>query len=101
MALARVAAFEGVTSERIEQLRAELTAPGGPPGDVPASEMMVFYDPETERSLAIVLFESEEDYARGDATLSAMPRPSTPGGRVSVGKYEVAIRLTPQTAGLW
>jgi hypothetical protein len=47
---------------------------------------------EAEKSVVIVFFDSEEDYARGDATLSAMPVDETPGTRTAVGKYEVAVR---------
>lgn len=98
MALARVVAFEGVTSERIEQLRREIGESDGPPDDVPATELMILHDPAGEKSLAILLFESEDDYARGDAALDAMPRDGTPGRRVSVAKYEVAMRKTVESA---
>jgi len=98
MALARVVAFEGVTSERMEQLRREIGESGGPPDDVPATELMILHDPAGERSLAIVLFENEDDYARGDATLDAMPTDGTPGRRASVAKYEVAVRMTAEGA---
>ncbi len=94
MALARVVAFEGVTPERIEQLRGEIEGAEGPPEDLPSSELMILYDPSGQRSLAIVLFDNEDDYARGDAALEAMPATDTPGQRLSVDKYEVAIRMT-------
>jgi hypothetical protein len=90
MALARVVAFEGVDAEQIERLRGEIGAT--PPDDVPASELMILHDPQGGRSLAIVIFENEDDYARGDAALDAMPSTETPGRRLSVDKYEVAIR---------
>ncbi len=95
MALARVVAFEGVTKERIEQLRGEITGSGGPPDDVPATELLILHDPAAEKSLAILFFENEDDYAQGDAALDAMPTEGTPGHRLSVDKYEVAIRMTP------
>jgi hypothetical protein len=95
MALARVVAFEGVTQERIEQLRTQITSSDGPPEDVPSTELLILYDAEAEKSLAIVFFENEADYAKGDAALDAMPTEGTPGNRVSIGKYEVAIRMTP------
>ena len=94
MALARVVAFEGVSAERIEQLRTEMSSEEGPPEEIPASELMILHDPEGQKSLAIVIFENEDDYARGDAALDAMPTGDTPGRRVSVGKYEVAIRMS-------
>ncbi len=55
---------------------------------------MVLHDPEGETSLAIVFFDNEDDYRRGDAALDAMPADNTPGSRTSVTKYNVAIRMT-------
>ena len=98
MALARVVAFDGVSAERIAQLRSELEKSDGPPPDVPASELLILHDAAAEKSLAIVFFENEDDYARGDAALSAMPTGETPGNRVSVAKYEVAARMIPSPA---
>jgi hypothetical protein len=92
MALARVVAFDGVTNERIEQLRGEI-GEGGRPDEIPATEIMVLYDPDGQRSLAIVFFDNEEDYRRGDAALGAMPAGDTQGSRCSVDKYTVAIRM--------
>ena len=40
------------------------------------------------------LFESEDDYRRGDEILSAMPAGDTPGQRTSVTKYNVATRMS-------
>jgi hypothetical protein len=67
---------------------------GGRPDDVPATEIIVLHDPEAERSLAILFFDSEDDYRRGDAALNAMPAGDTPGQRTSVTKYEVATRMS-------
>ena len=41
----------------------------------------------------ILFFENEDDYKRGDETLSAMPAGETPGRRTSVSKYNVAFRM--------
>ena len=92
MALARVVEFEGVDSERIAQMRQEMEG-GERPADIPATELMVLHDPESSKSLAIVLFDNEEDYAKGHAALDAMPAGDTPGQRTSVKKYDVAIRM--------
>jgi len=92
MALARVVEFEGVDSERIAQMRQEMEG-GERPADIPATELMVLHDPESSKSLAIVLFDNEEDYAKGHAALDAMPAGDTPGQRTSVTKYDVAIRM--------
>jgi hypothetical protein len=92
MALARVVAFEGVTKERIEELRREIGEQGRP-DEIPATEIMILHDPDAEKSLAIVFFENEEDYRKGDAALNAMPADDTPGSRAAVTRYEVAIRV--------
>ena len=55
---------------------------------------MVLYDREAENALVVLLFETEDDYRRGDELLDAMPSDETPGRRTSVAKYEVAIRET-------
>jgi hypothetical protein len=98
MAFARVVAFEDVTAERIEQLRSQIASSDGPPGDVPANEILILHDPQAEKSLAILFFENEDDYKRGDAALDAMPSGETPGQRVSIDKYEVVIRRTSEVA---
>ena len=92
MALARVVSFEGVTKDRIEHLKGELE--GERPEGMPAAELIVLHDPDAEQSLAIVFFENEEDYRQGDVVLGAMPSGDTPGRRVSVTRYEVAVRRT-------
>jgi hypothetical protein len=94
MAIARVVSFEGVSAERIEQVRREISE-GEQPEGMNASEFLVLHDAEGEKSLAIVFFDSEEDYRRGDEILNAMPTGDTPGRRTSVSRYEVALRLTP------
>jgi hypothetical protein len=67
-----------------------------PPEEIPASEVIILHDPDAERSLAIVFFETEDDYRRGDAALDAMPAGDTPGSRSGVTKYDVAIRMAAQ-----
>ena len=94
MPLARVVSFDGVNKDRIEELRKEI-GEGGRPDEVPATEIIVLHDAEAEKSLAIIFFETEEDYKRGDEALNAMPAGDTPGRRGSVDKYDVAIRATP------
>jgi hypothetical protein len=92
MALARVVTFEGVSKDRVEQMKSEMSGQERP-DNLPASELLVLHDPESERSLVVVFFESEDDYRRGDEALSAMPAGDTPGRRTSVAKYDVAIRM--------
>jgi hypothetical protein len=93
MALARVVSFSGVTKDRVEQLKQQINE-GGRPDDIPATEILILHDPESEASLAIVFFETEDDYRRGDEALNAMPTDDTPGSRSSVTKYNVAVRRT-------
>lgn len=92
MALARVVSFEEVSKERMDEMRSEMEGNERPEG-VPATEIIVLHDAESEKSLAIVFFENEDDYRMGDQALSAMPASDTPGRRTSVTKYDVAARM--------
>jgi hypothetical protein len=93
MALARVVTFEGVNSERMDEMKKEIEG-GERPADIPAKEIIILHDPDGERSIAVLFFENEDDYRRADATLDAMPADETPGRRTSVGKYNVALRMS-------
>jgi hypothetical protein len=93
MALARVVAFDGVSADRIREMEGEMRD-SEPPEGVPAKEIIVLHDADAEKSLVLVFFENEEDYQRGDETLSAMPAGDTPGRRSGVTKYDVAIRMS-------
>jgi hypothetical protein len=92
MALARVVTFDGVDKKRMEEMDREMQD-GQPPEGFPQAEIVVLHDPEAEKSVAIIFFETEEDYQRGDEILSAMPAADTPGKRTSVTKYNVATRM--------
>jgi hypothetical protein len=92
MALARVVMFDGVTRDRIQEMQSEMRD-SEPPEGVPAKEIILLHDPDAEKSVVLLFFESEEDYRRGDETLSAMPAGDTPGERTGVAKYEVALRM--------
>jgi hypothetical protein len=91
VAYARAVTFEGVDRNRIDQLKQQLEQDERPE-DIPATEIILLYDADAEKSLVIVFFETEDDYRRGDETLSAMDPGDTPGRRTSVTKYEVAVR---------
>ena len=73
MALARVVAFDGVTDERIAQLKSQIEGGDPQPEGLNATEMLLLHNSGDAKTLAIVFFDSEEDYARGDEILSAMP----------------------------
>ncbi len=92
MALARVVTFDGVSAENMNELRARMES-GDPPEGMPSSELLILHDADGEQATAIVIFDNEDDYAKGDAILDAMPRGDTPGTRSSVKKYSVAMRM--------
>jgi hypothetical protein len=92
MALARIVSFDGVSPERVEQMKAQMNE--GRPDDIPATEIVMLYDAEAQKAVVVLFFESEADYDRADETLSAMPADATPGQRTSVDRYEVAVRAT-------
>jgi hypothetical protein len=94
MAVARVVSFEGVSKDRMEGMEKEMRE-GQPPEGFPPAEVVVLNDAEAEKSLVILIFETEDDYRRGDEMLNAMPAGETPGRRTSVTKYDVAVRMAP------
>ena len=93
MALARVVSFEGVGSDRIAELKSEIEG-GEQPEGMNATEMLLLHDPDADQALAIVFFENEDDYRKGDEILGGMPTGDTPGRRTGVTKYQVATRMT-------
>jgi hypothetical protein len=93
MPLARVVSFDGVDSGRMAEMQGEMES-SDRPDDVPAKEIVVLHDPEADKAVVILFFDTEEDYQRGDAALNAMPAGDTPGQRTSVAKYQVAFRMT-------
>ena len=92
MALARVVTFEGVNQERMDELNRQMES-GDPPEGMPPAELLVLHDPGAEKSIAIVIFENEDDYKKGDEILGSMPTGDTPGTRTSVTKFNVATRM--------
>ena len=93
MALARVVSFDGVTKDRIEELKREVQD-GEQPAGLRPTEMLMLHDPEAEKSVVILFFDTEEDYRSGDEVLNAMPAGDPPGSRTTVGKSDVALRMT-------
>ena len=94
MAVARVVFFDGVSKERAEEMKREMDSGERRPEGMPASEIIVLHDPEAEKSLVVVFFDSEADYATGNQILDAMPAGDTPGRRSSVTKYDVVTRMS-------
>jgi hypothetical protein len=91
---ARVARWEGGDPEAIRKTAEEITSRGdtGPPEGVPSKGFTLLIDPDGGRALAIGLFETEEDYAKGDETLNAMDPPGPGmGTRGAVEKWQVGF----------
>jgi hypothetical protein len=93
MALARAVSFDGVSKDRIEHLTQQI-GEGKRPEGLPANEIVLLHDADSEKALVILFFETEDDYRQGDAILNAMPGDETPGQRASVAKYAVAARMS-------
>ena len=93
MTLARVVTFEGVDDAHMAELKQNIES-GDRPENLPATEIMILHDSDGQKAMAILFFDSEEDYRKGHETLDAMPTGDTPGQRTSVAKYNVAARAT-------
>jgi len=91
MALARVVQFEGVSQERVDEMKQRMQG-GEPPEGLPPMEFVWLHDADGGKSLVIQFFDSEEDLKRAAAVLEAMPADETPGQRTSVTTYAVAHR---------
>jgi hypothetical protein len=94
---ARVARFEGAEAESMEktaaEIRSQAESEGAPPG-VPAKEFLLLNDTASGKTLAITLFETEDEYRQGDETLNSMSPPGEGmGERAAVEKYELAARV--------
>ena len=93
MAIARVVTFEGVSKDRMDQMKQEMEG-GDPPEGFPSSELLVLHDADSETSTVVVIFDNEDDYRTGDEILSNMDAGDTPGTRTSVKKFDVAMRMS-------
>jgi hypothetical protein len=96
---ARVAKWEGADAETMRRSAEEINsrADSGPPEGVPSKGIMILIDPDNGRGMAVGLFETEEDYRKGDETLNQMSPPGEGfGRRTAVEKYEVAVDLRAQ-----
>jgi hypothetical protein len=91
MAYARVVTFDGVQRSGIDEVAGQIQNED-PPEGLPASEVIVLFDEDGGRSLAITFFETEDDYRQGDRALNEMSPPGSFGTRSGVGKYEVVVR---------
>jgi hypothetical protein len=96
---ARIAMFDGTpdkVDETVDATRSQIDEgfDSPPEGLEGATEVWMLVDRATGKTVAITLFDTEEDLNRGHEALNAMS-PSGPQegmGRTDVGLYEVAIR---------
>ncbi len=92
---ARVATFEGEPSQMqqvAETIREQSRS--GPPEGVPGKEFLLLTGRDSGKTLAIVLFDTEEDLRKGDEALNAMSPPPGAEGvgrRTGVEMFEVAL----------
>jgi hypothetical protein len=91
--LARVVTFDGVTKERMDEMRGEIEG-SDPPEGLNPKEMIALHDPASDKVMVVIMFENDDDYRKGDEILSAMSTDDTPGNRTSVTRYDVAIHQT-------
>ena len=83
MAVARVVTFDGVSRDRLEQMKREMEQ-GERPQELPATEVLVLHDAEAEKSLVVVFFENEADGPSASlyrVPAGAVQRCSPPGAR--------------------
>ena len=93
---ARVAKWEGAEADAIRTTAAEISsqAASGPPEGVPANGFLLLIDPDNGRTIAVSLYETEEDLRKGNETLNAMTPPQDGmGQRGAVEMYEVAVDI--------
>jgi hypothetical protein len=91
---ARVVKWEGADADAMRSSAEEINSrsSSGPPEGVPAKGFLLMIDPDNGQVMAVTLFESEDDYRKGDETLNSMSPPEDGLGRRSgVEKYEVAV----------
>jgi hypothetical protein len=94
---ARIARFEGdkeTLDGMFEQIKTDSAQ--GPPEGVPAKGFMLMRSLDGGTTIAIGLFETEDDLRTGDATLNSMSPPADAGAvsRASLDLAEVALELS-------
>jgi hypothetical protein len=93
---ARVARWEGAEAEAMRSSAEAISSESasGPPEGVPAKGFLLLIDPDNGQSLAVALFDTEEELRQGDEVLNSMSPPNEGmGRRASVETYEVALDM--------
>jgi hypothetical protein len=76
MAFARAVTFDGVSKDRIEELKRELSE-GERPEGLPATEILLLHDADSEKSL-VILFSTQRTTTRAATKRSTQCPPATP-----------------------
>jgi len=86
---ARVARWEGADPHALAAAAAEIDerSESGPPEGVPAKGLLMLVDRVNGRAMAVTLFETEEDMAKGHEVLNTM----SPPGEEKMGQRSVEI----------
>src|SRR5690242_6347810 len=93
--LARVVTFDGVSSDRMNQMRQEMQD-GQPPEGLEPEELLVLHDPDWGKSAVVVVIADGDADRRGAEILSNMGAAATPAQRTAAGRYDVARRMKPK-----
>jgi hypothetical protein len=89
---ARVATFQHENVDQmVDEIRRDVESGNRPPGLEDAKGLMVLVDRDSNKSMGIVFFDSEEAMKRGDDALNQMT-PGEGSRRTSVEFYEVPIQ---------
>ena len=87
----RVVRFTDVTAEKVDGLLARIEESDGPPADVPATGLQMFFDQDQGTAVVLQLFDTAADMRAGDQAFSAMDPSETPGTRASVDMCELKL----------
>jgi len=87
----RVVRFTDVSAERVAATLARIEQSGGPPPDVPAKGLQVYFDADQGTAVVLQMFDSAEDMRAGDAAMGRMDAAETPGTRASVDMCELKL----------
>ncbi|HEY7177968.1 MAG TPA: hypothetical protein VH305_02240 [Gaiella sp.] len=93
---ARIATFSVDDPAKIDgeiETTRTYTAGGRLPEGIPASGFLMLVDRDGGTVVEVLLFDSEEDLRTGDATMDSMAPGEGSMHRVSVKRFEVAVRL--------
>jgi hypothetical protein len=88
---ARVVRFTDVTTERINEIAAEIEKSDGPPPGVESTGFQLLVDEAQGTAIFVGYFESEQKMRDASAVFEQMDASETPGTRASVDLCEVQV----------